>query len=86
MQHNLPNFVVVIHPASACSDAILYALRVTKTCALQSMTYSEWLSSDKTIENNVLYLRENGELLHIKDASELAHIREEIAALSEELV
>ena len=84
MQHNLPNFVVVIHPASACPDAVLYALRVTRTCALQSMTYSEWLSSDETIENNVLFLRENGELLYIKDASELAHIREELASFSEE--
>ena len=82
MQHNLPNFVVVIHPASACPDAILYALRITRTVALSSMTYSEWLSCDDVLENNVLYIRENGELLYVNDAPEIAHIREEVASLS----
>ena len=82
MQHTLPNFVVVIHPASACSDAILFALRITKTVALSSMTYSEWLSSNDAIENNVLFIRENGELVYVKNAPEIAQIREEVASLS----
>ena len=80
MQHNPPNFVVVVHPASTSSDTILGALNATRTVALQSMTYSEWLSNNDNIENNVLYLREDGELLYVNNAPEIAHIREELAS------
>ena len=82
MHHQLPTFVVVIHPPRVSSDTILYALQKTRTVAVNSMTYSEWLTSDTILENNLLYLRENGELLYPKSAAEIADIRKEVEALS----
>jgi len=81
MQHYLPNFVVVVHPAMASSDAILFALQATRTVAVNSMTYSEWLACDTILENNLLYLRENGELLYPKSAAEVDDIRKEVESL-----
>ena len=82
MQHNPPNFVVVVHPDATSTDAILGALRATRTVALQSMTYAEWLSNDDNVDNNVLYFRDDGELLYVNNAPEIAHIREELAAFA----
>ena len=84
MSQYLPDFVVVVHPASAYPDTILLALRVNKAVALNVLTYAAWLKTDPAPDHNVLYIRENGEMFYAKNAPEIALIRAEIASLLRE--
>jgi len=82
MAHYFPDFVVVIHPASTYPDAVVTALKINKATALNVLTYAEWLSHEPVTEHNLLYIRENGEMLYAKNEAEKLQIRREVESLS----